>query len=246
VNTSRRKFIGGLLACPVCAAAGAAPEWNYGTAGPDKWAKLDPAFGVCGSGDQQSPIDLRDGIKADIPKLEITWKKDRFTVVNNGHTVQLSAANGSAMQVGHEKLDLVQFHFHTPSEHAIAGKRSAMEVHFVHQHKDGHLAVLAALLTVGGRNGAFSAIMKAAPKQKDAKATLEASIDPAELIPASIQSTWRYEGSLTTPPCSQTVDWIIFDQTISVAQADIDAFRAIFPNNARPLQPNARRYLLRS
>jgi carbonic anhydrase len=106
--------------------------------------------------------------------------------------------------------------------------------------------VLGVLLVPGGHNTAFSAIMKTAPRQPDAKLLSPFPINPSELLPGSLQSAWRYEGSLTTPPCSQIVDWIIFDQAISVAQPDIELFQRIFPANARPLQALNRRYLLRS
>lgn len=243
---ARRRFLAGLFSCPICVAAAAAPEWNYGDAGPRQWASLNPAFRVCGNGDQQSPVDLHDGIKARIPEVRLNWKKEKLTVWNNHHTIQIAAPEGSFIEIGQEKPNFVQFHFHSPSEHAIAGRRAAMEAHFVHQDKNERIAVLAVLLVPGGRNAAFSAIMNIAPTQPDGKVSTSSPIDPRELLPASLESSWRYEGSLTTPPCSQTVDWIIFDPAVSVAQADIDLFRRIFPMNARPLQPLNRRYLLRS
>lgn len=241
----RRRFLG-LLACPVCAAAAEAPVWDYDNSGPRKWPALDPAFRICGDGEQQSPVNLHDGVKAQLPQLQLNWKNERFTIWNNRHTIQLNAPEGSFVEVGTEKFDLVQFHFHTPSEHAIEGRRTAMEAHFVHSHKSGRVAVLGVLLVPGGQNGVFAAIMNSAPRQPDAKLLSPLPVNPRELLPASLQSTWRYEGSLTTPPCSQIVDWIIFDRTIAVAQPDIELFQRIFPANARPLQPLNRRYLLRS
>ena len=242
---ARRTFLTGLLTCPVCAAA-EVPEWDYDNAGPEKWAALDPAYSMCGTGEQQSPVNLHDGIKAQLPKLQLNWKSEKFGVWNNRHTIQLNASDESFIEVGREKFDLVQFHFHSPSEHAIDGKRAAMEAHFVHRRKDGHLAVLGVLLVPGGHNATFRAIMNIAPGQPDTRLISPFSINPNELLPRSLQATWRYEGSLTTPPCSQTVDWIILGQATSVAQLDIELFRRIFPINARPLQPLNRRYLLRS
>jgi|HubBroStandDraft_5_1064220.scaffolds.fasta_scaffold26430_2 carbonic anhydrase len=243
---SRRSFLAGLVACPVCAAGANIPEWDYDNSGPRKWAALDPGFSICGTGEQQSPVNLHDGLKAQLPKLQLHWKNEKFTIWNNRHTIQLNVRAGNFAEVGPEKFDLIQFHFHTPSEHAIDGKRTAVEAHFVHSQKSGRLAVLGVLLVPGGHNAAFSAIMNTAPNRPDAKLVSPFPISPSELLPGSLQSTWRYEGSLTTPPCSQIVDWIIFDQAVSVAQPDIELFQRIFPANARPLQPLNRRYLLRS
>lgn len=243
---NRRHFVSRLLACPVCVATCIGQEWNYGDAGPEKWGGIDRSFSACAAGDQQSPVDLRDGIHADLPRLQIRLPKDNLTVSNNGHTIQVSAPGGSSIEVGASNYSISQFHFHTPSEHAIAGKDEAMEVHFVCTHSDGKLTVLAALLAPGGRNAALSAIMEIAPGRPDGKAMTASPIEAGELLPSDLRSTWRYAGSLTTPPCSQTVDWIVFDRVVSVADRDIARFRQIFPMNARPRQPLNRRYLLRS
>lgn len=242
----RRSFVAALLSCPACIAAAAGPEWNYTSAGPARWASLDPKFAVCGTGDQQSPVDLRDGIKADLPPFRLNWKKEAFQLRNNGHTIQADVPAGSTLGIGSLEFTLLQFHFHSPSEHAIAGKRSAMEGHFVHRHSDDHLAVVAALIVPGGSNAAFSAIMQAAPAKSGATAAVSPPIDPRDLLPGNLAATWRYEGSLTTPPCSQIVDWIVCNETVAVPQNAIDRFRRIYPMNARPLQPLDRRYLLRS
>jgi carbonic anhydrase len=246
----RRTFLASLLACPACTAlaqvtkGGQTPEWNYENAGPEKWSALSPAFSVCGAGDQQSPVDLRDGIPARVAPIRLDWKSGKFTVVNNGRSIQANVPSGSSLRVGTDYFDLIQFHFHSPSEHAVFGVRSAMEAHFVHMHHDGKLAVLGSLLEPGGRNDAFSAVIKVAPAKAGGEAPTDSVVNPRLMIPGSLDS-WRYEGSLTTPPCSQIVSWIVFARTVPVSGADIEAFRKIFPMNARPLQPLNRRYLLR-
>ncbi len=121
-----------------------------------------------------------------------------------------------------------------------------MEAHFVHQRKTGAITVLAVLLNGGGQNEDFSKIMKAAPRQPGDKTTSPFLLDPARLLPSSLKETWRYRGSLTTPPCSETVDWIVCGEQVAVGDADIARFRAIYPMNARPLQPLNRRYLLKT
>ncbi len=246
----RRIFIASLLGCPVCPAFAQAvkgnqtPHWDYGSEGPPKWGGLDRAFSICATGDQQSPVDLRDGIPAQIPPVRLDWKSGKFTVENNGHTIEAKVPPGSSVTIGADRFNLTQFHFHSPSEHAISGKRSAMEAHFVHTHDDGRIAVLGTLLEGGGRNEAFSAVMKVAPAKAGEEAPTESAVDPRQMVPGSLDS-WRYEGSLTTPPCSQIVSWVVFARTVPVAKSDIDVFRKIFAMNARPLQPRNRRYLLR-
>jgi carbonic anhydrase len=243
----RRSFIASLLACPVLAQVPTGtltPDWNYDSAGPAKWDSLSPAFSICGTGDQQSPVDLRNGIKAQVAPVHLSWMSGKLTVVNNGHSIQTNVPPGSFVMIGPEQFNLTQFHFHLPSEHAVSGKQSAMEAHFVHMHADGRLAVLGALLEPGEPNLAFSAIMKVAPAMAGGEAQTESVVDPRQMIPASLES-WRYEGSLTAPPCSQNVSWVVFARTVTVAQSDIDAFRKIFRTNARPLQKVNRRYLLR-
>lgn len=242
---NRRNFLSSLLACPLCAAGAFSQEWNYREKGPGRWADLDRSFTACGRGDQQSPIDLRDGIKADLPKLTIHLPKDRLMVWNNGHTIQVSSPARASLDLDAVAFPLSQFHFHSPSEHSIGGQQEQMEVHFVFAHPDAQLTVVAALLVPGRRNPAFSAIMKTAPLSRDGKAQTAMPIDASQLLPENAGSTWRYEGSLTTPPCSQIVDWIVFDNRVEVAADDIGRFRDIIPMNARPRQPLNRRFLLK-
>ncbi|QGM46286.1 carbonic anhydrase [Methylocystis heyeri] len=240
----RRKFLLGLMACPLCARGAVAegPHWEYET--PGAWGELDPAYKVCAVGQEQSPIDLKDAISADFGRIAIDWKPQAFPILNNGHTIQADAGPGAgSLRIGKEKYELKQFHFHTPAEHAVNGKLAAMEVHFVHARADGKLAVVGAFLNGGGKNSAFSRIMKAAPTTQG-EARLDKPLNPRTLAPAQ-GPIFRYEGSLTTPPCSEIVDWNIFAAPVRVAQADIDAFRKIFPHNARPLQGLNRRFVLR-
>ena len=244
----RRGFLAGVLACPICASAARAedsePHWEYeGEHGSAEWGEMDSRFKACAVGAEQSPVDLSDAIRADADHIVIAWKAETFDVVNNGHTIQLNAKAAGLLTIGKLQYGLKQFHFHTPSEHAFGGKRTAMEAHFVHAQPGGRLAVVGVLMVAGEQNKAFSEIMAAAPRAKGT-ASLRGPLDPTSLLPPD-RDFYRYEGSLTTPPCSEIVDWNVFTRTIEVAQTDIDAFKAIFPMNARPLQPMNRRYLLR-
>ncbi len=242
----RRGFLAGVLACPICAAAArgeGAASWDY--EGAQNWGQLDPTHKACAIGAEQSPIDLTDAIPARLPGLSLDWKPQAFEIVNNGHTIQANVAPGSTAQIGANRYELKQFHLHHPSEHALNGKRKAMEAHFVHADDKGNLVVVGVFLVAGARNPVFAEIMKVAPTSPG-QARLKSPVYAQALLPQRRNTVFRYQGSLTTPPCSETVDWNIYLGSTAVAQADIDAFAGIFPDNARPLQSLNRRYLLRS
>jgi carbonic anhydrase len=245
--STRRSFLIGLAACPICAQARATESghWSYeGPNGAGQWGNLDKSFQACAIGSQQSPIDLTGAIKAELQNLVFDWKPQAFKIANNGHTIQANAAPGSALTLDGQTFALKQFHFHTPAEHALNGKRTSMEAHFVHADESGRLAVIGMLMVAGKANPAFTAVMANAPKTEGEKLAASA-IDPNLFLPANRQR-FRYEGSLTTPPCAETVDWNIFAQQIEVAPTDMDAFKALFAMNARPLQKVNRRFVLRS
>jgi carbonic anhydrase len=241
------KIIAGLAVCPLCASASFATEhhWSYGgEAGPDKWGGLDAADAACSTGGQQSPIDITGAITARQPPLKIGWSKRPDTIVNNGHTIQLDFVGGDTLKFGDRSLILRQFHFHHPSEHLVEGKRSAMEAHFVHDAPDG-LAVLGVLMVPGKPNAVFRKIVATMPPEEGAPFPADPAIDPRGLLPAH-RGYFHYEGSLTTPPCSETVDWIVFATPIEVDEADIARFGKLYPMNARPLQQRDRRFILSS
>ena len=243
------KTLTGLALCPLCASAGLAAEgahWSYeGATGPNHWGDIDAASKVCSVGSQQSPIDIRDTIKARLPPLKIAWARSADTIVNNGHTIQINVTAGSTLTLGKDGYSLLQFHFHHPSEHAVAGKTSAMEVHFVHRNSAGGLAVIGALMTAGQSNPVFHKITTTMPAHAGEPIKATQGIDPTSLLPLQ-RSYYRYAGSLTTPPCSETVEWLVLHQSLRVAKSDIDAFAKLFPMNARPVQKDNRRFVLTS
>ncbi|HEY8066382.1 MAG TPA: carbonic anhydrase family protein [Methylosinus sp.] len=243
MDFTRRSFLAGLAACPLCAAAARAEgaHWTYDDA--QHWGAHDETAKACSLGGEQSPIDLADTVKADIRPPKLGWKPQAYEIVNNGHTIQANgAAGGGVAELDRRKFELKQFHFHTPSEHALGGKRLAMEAHFVHAGDNGDLLVVGSFLVAGAPNKALSAVMAAAPKE-EGKTVLKAPLDASPLLPKG-KKFFRYEGSLTTPPCSEVVHWNVFAEPVTVAQADIDAFKTLFPMNARPLQPTHRRIVL--
>jgi carbonic anhydrase len=243
------KALSGLVLCPLCASTGFAAEethWTYeGTTGPDKWGDLDAASNVCSVGSQQSPIDIIGSIKAQLPPLRIAWGKTADAIVNNGHTIQLNTAKGNTLTFGGGPYRLLQFHFHRPSEHLIRGKSFPMEAHFVHAHASGALAVVGALMVAGKPNPVFSKIIETMPKREGETVKADPAINPNGLLPARL-AYCRYPGSLTTPPCSETVEWLLLTDPVQVADADIAGFAKLYGMNARPAQKANRRAVLRS
>jgi carbonic anhydrase len=242
------KGMAGLALCPYCAKLGFAAEgahWSYeGNTGPAKWGELDDASRVCSLGTQQSPIDIAGAIDAKLPPLAFSWSKRASKTVNNGHTIQLDFAEGNSLLIGKSKYALLQFHFHHPSEHTVGGKSFPMEVHFVHRNAAGGLAVVGVLMIAGKSNPAFKKIVETMP-QKKGETAADPAIDAMALLPAQ-HDYYRYPGSLTTPPCSETVDWHLLSTPVSVAEADIAAFARLYPMNARPVQKPYRRFVLKS
>ena len=243
------KALAGLAACPICTTTGFAAEgahWSYeGAGGPAKWGDLDAANQACSLGGQQSPINIVSPIKSQLPALKLSWGKTADTIVNNGHTIQLNFNDGGAFKVGNDTYKLVQFHFHRPSEHLINGKRAPMEVHFVHASAAGAYGVIGVMMTAGKPNAAFSKIVASMPAKEGPPVKADAAIDPHLLLPVR-RGYYSYAGSLTTPPCAETVAWMLLADPIEVAAADIAAFAKLYAMNARPAQKQNRRFVLRS
>jgi carbonic anhydrase len=236
--------------CPLCASIGFAAEeshhWSYeGATGPEKWGGLDAADAPCSAGDQQSPIDITGAISARQPPLKLSWSKRPDTIINNGHTIQLNFAGGNTLRVGDRSYGLTQFHFHHPSEHRVDGKEFAMEAHFVHAAENGGLAVLGVFIVPGKTNAVFSKIVSTMPEEEGPPVAAAPAIDPHRLLPEQ-RTFYHYEGSLTTPPCSQTVDWLVLTHPIEAAEAHIARFAKLYPMNARPVQKLDRRFILTS
>jgi len=258
MQLQRRSVLTGLAAaslCPICVSRGAAAEeahghekhWTYeGDEGAAHWGELKPEFQACSIGKEQSPINLAKPVHAKLSKLDIEWKDAPLTVTNNGHTIQINMPAGSTVsEEGGEKYTLKQFHFHHPSEHLVDGKSYSMEAHFVHLNDAGTAAiVLGVFIEAGAANAELTKIFAVMPKAAG-EAKTELKIDPKGLLPKG-QDRYRYEGSLTTPPCSEIIHWNVFREKITASEAQIKAFADLFPMNARPALPLNRRFLLES
>ena len=243
------KVLTGLAICPVCTTTGFAAEgahWSYeGAGGPAKWGDLDATNKACSLGAQQSPINIVGPIKSQLPALKLSWGKTADTIVNNGHTIQLNFAEGSTLKLGDTTYKLLQAHFHRPSEHLIEGKSFPMEAHFVHRADSGGLAVVGVMFSEGKPNAAFGKIVATMPAKEGPAVKADAAINPNGLLPAKL-GYYRYEGSLTTPPCSEIVEWLVLTDPVQVAAADVAGFAKLYPMNARPAQRDNRRYVLQS
>ena len=228
------------VATALCCAHGVraeGPHWSYqGHGGPAEWGELDPAFATCQLGKLQSPIDIRGAKAADLPAIKFDYKPSPLKVIDNGHSIQVNYAPGSSIDVGGTRYELVQFHFHKPSEEKIDGKAHAMVAHLVHKSADGKLAVVAVLLDDGGTNPTIDTIWKNLPQEKGKEATVNATVDAATLLPAD-HGYYTFQGSLTTPPCSEDVRWFVLKTPLKIAGSEITAFGKIYPMNARPSQP---------
>lgn len=217
-------------------AAGPQPHWGYqGEHAPEHWAEMDPGFETCALGHMQSPIDIRDAHPADLSEIGFDYHAGPAEAVNNGHTIVVNLPDSGGIDIGGAHYALVQFHFHTPSEEKIDGEAYPMEAHFVHKDAEGHLAVVAVMLKEGHKNAVLEKVFDALPVAEDGKRALGA-LNPAVLLPAK-HGYYAYEGSLTTPPCSEGVRWQVLKRPIEVSESQIEAFRKLYPENARPVQP---------
>lgn len=250
----RRGFVKSLaatVACPICASlvssraaqASSGTHWTYeGHEGPENWGSLDPAYAACSTGKEQSPIDLRGATPAMVGDLNIRWQSVPLNIVNNGHTIQVNTPQGGGMMMDGMDYSLLQFHFHHPSEHTVNGVARAMEVHFVHKAENGNLAVIGVFFQPGAENTTLAPIWAAMPSAPG-NVSKPDMISPAAMLPKR-EVTWRYAGSLTTPPCTEIVSWIVFQDAIEASPAQIQTFGTLFPMNARPVLPLNRRKLL--
>lgn len=231
-----------------------AVHWGYeGDEGPEHWADLSPEFSVCASGREQSPIDLSgatsvSGEQIDRLVGEVVVTADQraevMDIVNNAHTIQVTPDVDVAIVIDGIRFGLAQYHFHAPSEHAIAGQRYPLEAHFVTSNADGELAVLGVLYEAGEHEPGFDVIVSNLPRGEGEERHLEnVEVDIEELRPLQ-ETFYAYSGSLTTPPCSEGVRWFVFAEPEQLSSEQLDAIAALLPDNARPLQPLNERELL--
>ena len=232
-----------VIACLLIGTVAVGQEhWGYsGEAGAAHWAELSPAC----AGSNQSPVDLARFAEADLPPIQFSYAASVIDVVNNGHTVQVASAPGSQITIDGRIYRLLQVHFHAPSEHHINGDSFPLEAHLVHAAENGDLAVVGVMYEAGDANGALAETLANVPDAVDEKHMFSAPLAPADLLPAE-RDYYRLSGSLTTPPCTEGVLWLVMKQPMAASPAQIETFAKMLPEpNNRPLQPLNARIVLR-
>ena len=227
-----------------------ANDWSYGReTGADVWGELKPEFQTCSAGLAQSPINIEgSGFSLDIGSLDFNYQDTPLTIVNNGRTIRVDYQPGSNLTLDGREYELLQFHFHQPSEHLISGKAASMEAHFVHKNRaTGNLVVLAVLMSEGETDRALESIWQQIPtSNSQASRISDLTINALQLLPEDNKRYYRYQGSLTTPPCSEIVTWLVLKQPVEISRSQIASFSAVIGTNARPVQALNRRTLSES
>jgi carbonic anhydrase len=212
-------------------------HWTYeGEAGPDRWADLSPDYTACEAGEAQSPIDV-DAAPAELENPTFDYLVVPLEIVDNGHSVQVTYPAGSSITLDGTSWELLQFHFHAPSEHTIEGAAAAAELHLVHRAADGRLAVVGVLFEEGEANPAFRPVIDNLPAgEGPATKPPGVEVDAERLLPEA-RTTWRYPGSLTTPPCTEGVSWLLMTEPVALSGDQLDALTEVVDGNNRPTQP---------
>jgi carbonic anhydrase len=223
-----------------------AAHWSYGgEGGPEAWGQLKPEFATCATGSRQSPIDIRSGVKVDLEPIQFDYRPTGFSVVDNGHTIQVNLGGGNSIEVLGRRYELLQFHFHRPSEERVNGRQFDMVAHLVHKDPEGRLAVVAVLLDRGSSQSLVQTVWNNLPLEKNVEQAARVELDMNQLLPAD-RRYFTYMGSLTTPPCSEGVLWMVLQQPMPVATDQINVFSRLYPMNARPIQQAGGRLIKQS
>jgi carbonic anhydrase len=221
--------------------------WSYtGPRGPKHWAQLDSSYALCSDSNNQSPININDSIAkmVDMDNIDFHYLPSKISIINNAHTIQVNYDSGSYITIVGVRYDLVQFHFHMPGEHKTKGKLHDGELHLVHQSADGHLAVVAIFLHhADSDNAAFASVWYNMPKSPGEVQHLDAQTNAARFLPVA-RGTYRYDGSLTTPPCTEGVLWNIMKDSTAMSTGQMLDFMHIIGDNYRPVEPLGGRPLL--
>ncbi len=214
-------------------------HWAYhGETGPQAWGQLKPEFKLCANGQRQSPINIDEAntLQGPAEPLQFNYQPSTGSVVHNGHTLQVDVEGNNAVTVRDSTFKLVQFHFHTPSEMRINDRSAAMVAYLVHKNDKGQLAVVAVMLDPGAANTVINTVWTYIPLDTGDRVRLPAgAIDLNELLPKD-QRYYQFMGSLTTPPCTEGVLWLVLKQTTPISPEQLKLFTQLFPNNARPVQ----------
>lgn len=232
------------LTTGICQASGGI-HWAYsGDEGPEHWGGLSDKFAACSTGKNQSPINISGLIEAELKPISFSYSAASTEILNNGHTIQVNYKSGSKINIDGIDFELKQFHFHAPSENLIDGKSYPLEAHLVHADKDGNLAVIGVMFVEGKENKALAQAWAKMPKKADDKQVLT-GVAANDLLPEN-RDYYRFNGSLTTPPCSEGVRWLVMKNAMTASKSQIEAFTNVMqhPNN-RPVQATNARPILK-
>jgi carbonic anhydrase len=231
-------FLFFFVAVPGVGAAGG-PEWSYDAeseSGPEYWGDISEKYKACKEGLSQSPVDIAGALDVALPRIEFNYAPTKLNIINNGHTIVVKYDKGSSITIAKEKYKLMQFHFHTPSEHLIDGLPAVMEMHLVHKSNRGKLAVVGVLFHVGAENINFESIWANLPEKPRQKRSVGVKINAINLLPGS-KSYYAYSGSLTTPPCTEGVKWHVLRAPLEVSEEQLMKIESILGANSRLVQP---------
>ncbi|WP_422897863.1 carbonic anhydrase [Propionivibrio sp.] len=220
--------------------------WSYdGLGGPDNWGKLKPEYATCASGRRQSPIDIRDGIAVDLEPIQFAYRPSSFRVADSGRNVEMAVYGGSFSLLG-KSYELIKIQFHRPSELTVEGKSFEMEAQLVHKSEDGRLAIVAVLLDKGAENQVLQTALNNLPLEKGSEMAPPAqSVDVNRLLPEN-RRYFTFMGSLTTPPCTEDVLWLVLMQPQQISPEQLAIFHRLYKPNARPAQPGFGRLIKES
>ena len=248
----RITLLGSLIFCAHSTFAQGKPAadrpWGYsGSNDPGHWGDLESDFVECKVGTHQSPIDIRDAKEAELAPIHFDYKLSPLKIINNGHTIRVDYEPGSSVTIDGISLPLTQFHFHHRSETEIDGQKYDMELHLVHQDPAaGRTAVVAILIKSGSENAFLRDLLShLPPKIGEEVERKKVVINAADFLPAD-QNYYVFDGSLTTPPCTENVKWYVLKTPIEASPSQVAAFAKYYPDNARPIQPLDGREVLQS
>ncbi len=219
-------------------------HWDYlGVENPSHWGMLSKEYRACETGNRQSPINITMTHHGDHhQKLEFHYQTSQLHEMNNGHTIQVSHVSGCRVDLNNHQYKLRQFHFHAPSEHHIEGKAFPMEMHLVHQDERGHVLVIAVMMETDATQPVLNKLWKWLPAQSEKEVSIPLELSLSNILPSNTHH-YTYSGSLTTPPCTEGVQWIVLKEPMHITQHDVDQFVHIIGHNARPIQPLGNRHI---
>jgi carbonic anhydrase len=235
-----RKYSAALLFLGLISGQTLASHWSYeGEGSPEHWSELSPENQQCKTGMNQSPIDISHALAAHVAPLISHYPDSPESILNNGHTIQatMSAKSDDTITIDGNVFKLQQFHFHSPSENTLNGKHAAMELHLVHKNAEGELAVVAVMFNTGAANDELTRLWQAMPSKAESQQPLMQQIDVSKLLPLD-KTYYRFSGSLTTPPCSEGVRWVVMKHPLTLSVEQLKQFTDVMHHdNNRPVQP---------